>query len=507
MIVQSSYRSPNFDFSSIDLLDPLLQLDNGVVITDRYGRIVFYNKAQSRMDQMEPSRIMNSPITEVYALAEDQSLVLRCMRISQPIIHQRAYYNILGSKQLSQGVFSVYPLRKDGEITGAICFAHSENILQKSIPEPVSEIHAKSSECLANNTQFTFSDLIGASPEFLSCITRARAAAATKSPVMICGETGTGKEMLAQAIHNYSPRRPYPFIAVNCAAIPETLQESTLFGTARGAFTGAMTKKGLFEEAEGGTLYLDEVDSMPLTLQAKLLRTLQDMKMRRVGSNRELSINLRIISSFKKDYLQPLPKESLRKDLYYRLSVVFLEIPPLRVRKSDLALLTKYFIHRNNISLGLQVEGVSPSVMELFINYNWPGNVRELEHVLEGAMIASGNETILQLDHLPTNFAFAGSSGAGPQPANDLYTFFPISDQDKFLQGLDRIKSGQDNVQFEEKINLTKVQNRREAEVLYQVIKAAQGNISQAARQLGISRQLLHYKLKKFGITPKEFKK
>jgi arginine utilization regulatory protein len=231
------------------------------------------------------------------------------------------------------------------------------------------------------------------------------------------------------------------------------------------------------------------------------------MKMRRVGSNRELSINLRIVSSFKKDYLQPLPKESLRKDLYYRLSVVFLEIPPLRVRKSDLALLTKHFIHRNNISLGLQVEGVSSSVMELFINYNWPGNVRELEHVLEGAMIASGNETILQLDHLPTNFAFGRNSAAGPQPGNDLYTFFPISDQDKFLQGLDRIKSGQDNVQFEEKINLTKVQNRREAEVLYQVIKAAQGNISQAARQLGISRQLLHYKLKKFGILPKEFKR
>ncbi|MDZ7761239.1 MAG: sigma 54-interacting transcriptional regulator [Desulfovermiculus sp.] len=507
MTIQSSDRSQNFDFSSVDLLEPLLQMDTGVIIVDTSGRIVFYNKAQARTDQLKPSMVLDRRITDVYDLSENQSLILLCIRNAQPIIQQKSSYRVCGSQDFYQGIYSVFPLRSEGRMSGAICFAQSEELLSHAVSSPVPEKQGQSSLTLTNNTQFAFSDLIGASPEFLACITRAKAAAGTKSAVMICGETGTGKEILAQAIHDYSSRRNYPFIAVNCAAIPETLQESTLFGTTRGAFTGAMAKKGLFEEAEGGTLYLDEVDSMPLSLQAKLLRTLQDMKMRRVGSNREMSINLRIISSFKKDYLQPLPKDILRKDLYYRLSVVYLEMPPLRMRKNDLDLLVKHFIHCNNLSLGLHVEGVSPSVMELFTNYNWPGNVRELEHVLEGAMNACGNETILQLDHLPTNFAIGGSSQSGSQSGNDLYTFFPISDQDKFLQGLGRIKSDHDTVEFQEKINLTKAQNRREAEVLYRVIKATQGNISEAARQLGISRQLLHYKLKKFGIAPKEFKK
>ncbi|MFP4034163.1 MAG: sigma-54 interaction domain-containing protein [Desulfovermiculus sp.] len=506
MPVHSPYVAQNFDFSSIDFLEPLLSLNTGVIITDVSGRIVLYNEAQSRMDHLEPSEVLSRPITEVYTLSENQSLILCCIRNSQPIIEQSSSCHPLHATDFYQGTYSVFPLRSGGQITGAICFAQHGLVTRKR-PQDTLPKDEKNSSFSKNSTRFTFSDLIGTSPEFLACIHRARAASITSSTVMICGETGTGKEMLAQSIHNESPRRHYPFIAVNCAAIPESLQESTIFGTTRGAFTGAMEKRGLFEAAQGGTLYLDEVDSMSPSLQAKLLRVLQDMKIRRLGSNTEKFINLRIISSVKKDYRQPLPLHTLRKDLYYRLSVVYLEIPPLRVRPKDLDLLTTHFINRNNIALGLRVESISPQVMELFSSYTWPGNVRELEHVLEGAMNAVGKERVLRLEHIPANFAIEEKSSSEAQTGNNFYTFFPIKDQDKLLKGLDRLKSGNSETEFQGDISLTRAQNRNEAELLYKVIKAAEGNISMAARHLGISRQLLHYKLKKFGITPKKFKK
>jgi arginine utilization regulatory protein len=325
--------------------------------------------------------------------------------------------------------------------------------------------------------------------------------------IMICGETGTGKEMLAQAIHNYSQRRQHPFVAVNCAAIPESLQESTLFGTSRGAFTGALERQGLFEEATGGTLYLDEVDSMPLALQAKLLRVLQDKKVRRVGSSMEKAVDVRILSSVKKEYRQALPLDTFRKDFYFRLSVVLIEIPPLRIRSGDLELLTNHFIAKNNLLLGMQVESVSAEVMELFRHYEWPGNVRELEHVIEGAMNAVGRSAELQMEHLPSNFAVSRSPAQGSVSGDEVYPFFPLGDRDRLLQGLERLKAPDSDAAFEGKVNLTKSQNRREAEMLHQAIKEAEGNISEAARQLGVSRQLLHYKLKKLGIIPKKLKK
>ncbi|MFW5998074.1 MAG: sigma 54-interacting transcriptional regulator, partial [Desulfovermiculus sp.] len=261
MPVHSPYIAQDFDFSSIDFLEPLLSLNTGVIITDVSGRIVLYNEAQSRMDHLEPSEVLGRPITEVYTLSENQSLILCCIRNSQPIIEQSSSCHPLHATDFYQGTYSVFPLRSGGQITGAICFAQHGLVTRKR-PQDTLPKDEKSSSFSKNSTRFTFSDLIGTSPEFLACIHRARAASITSSTVMICGETGTGKEMLAQSIHNESPRRHYPFIAVNCAAIPESLQESTIFGTTRGAFTGAMEKRGLFEAAQGGTLYLDEVDSM-----------------------------------------------------------------------------------------------------------------------------------------------------------------------------------------------------------------------------------------------------
>ena len=482
-------------------------MEEGVVITDLSGRILVYNKHQAHMDRLDPAQALNRPVTEVYGLSENNSLIMRCIHSKQPIIAQTLNYRLPDPARTCSAIHSVFPLRSEGRMEGAICFAKDRSLWEPAEAGAYASNGKRSPDASRNQTKFTFSDLVGASEVFLSCLRRAKSAAFSKSAIMICGETGTGKEMCAQAIHNHSRRRHSPFVAVNCAAIPENLQESTLFGTSRGAFTGSLEKRGLFEEAMGGTLYLDEVDSMPRSLQAKLLRVLQEMKVRRVGGSNEKAVDVRIISSIKKDYLQPVSMESFRKDFYYRLSVVLIELPPLQARNSDIELLTSHFISKHNLDLGLEVESVSPEVLELFKHYAWPGNVRELEHVIEGAMNAVGRETTLQIDHLPSNFALGDSTAGQAAESGELYTFFPLGDPDRLLQGLDRLKSPEIDAEFLEKVNLAKAQNRREVEMLHQAVKSAGGNIARAARQLGVSRQLLHYKLKKYGIASKKFKK
>ena len=506
MTSSSSHVVRGTDLSHIDFVEPLLLLEDGVIVTDASGRILVYNRAQAFLDQLDPDNVLNRSVSEIYHLSESNSLLLSCLRTGQPIHGQATSYRLSDPDRVCRAVCSVFPLKSGREIKGAICFTRSNHKPESiDLDRPASK-EVPPSGGFRNRTRFSFSDIIGSSPEFLACLRRARAAALTKSMVLICGETGTGKEMLAQAIHSYSQRRHHPFVAVNCAAIPESLQESTLFGTSRGAFTGALERQGLFEEAMGGTLYLDEVDSMPHALQAKLLRILQDMKVRRVGSSAEKALDVRIISSVKKEYQRALPMDAFRKDFYYRLSVVLIEIPPLRTRRGDLELLTNHFIAKNNLLLEMQVESASAEVMELFRHYEWPGNVRELEHVVEGAMNAMGRDTELRMDHLPSNFAVSGSADGG-SASEEVYTFFPLGDRDRLLQGLDRLKEPDSDAAFEGSVNLTKAQNRREAELLHQAIKEAGGNISQAARQLGVSRQLLHYKLKKFGILPRKLRK
>jgi len=227
----------------------------------------------------------------------------------------------------------------------------------------------------------------------------------TPSSIMLHGKTGTGKELFAQSIHSHSHRRENQYIAINCAAIPEHLLESNLFGTARGAFTGAIDRPGLFEQAGGGTLFLDEIDSMPIGLQAKLLRALQEKKIRRLGSLKEIDIDIKIISSVSTAPYESINKGTLRNDLFYRLGVVLIRLPSLRERPEDLMELTWHFIHKNNRQLGTYVKKISNRVIDFFKNYGWPGNIRELEHIIEGAMNIVGRETTLKSEHLPPHFS------------------------------------------------------------------------------------------------------
>jgi arginine utilization regulatory protein len=298
---------------------------------------------------------------------------------------------------------------------------------------------------------------------------------------MISGETGTGKELFAQSIHNHSPRKKEPFIPVNCAAIPENLLEGILFGTSRGSFTGAIDKPGLFEQANGGTIFLDELDAMPLTLQVKLLRVIQEKKVRKLGSLKEIDLDVKILSSVGQPPLKIVQGGSLRMDLFYRMGVVSIMLPPLRDRQGDLETLVQHFIAKYNLALGEKVESISPDVADLFAGYRWPGNVRELEHIIEAAMNMVGGTSVIHLSHLPPHiFSFAG--------------------KDPLKQTLvEQITPGESGP------NLMETQKSREQQMILSALTRSRGNAARAARFLGISPQSFHYKMKKFGIDRKAF--
>ncbi|MBW2094789.1 MAG: sigma 54-interacting transcriptional regulator [Deltaproteobacteria bacterium] len=482
------------DLDGIDLVKVLADFDEGVIIADRRGRIIFYNRTMGKIDGLDPQEVLGKKVTDIYELNTETSIIFRCLNSGEPIINDPLIYRTRFGKT-AYTLDSALPLFQQGELVGAICFVKDYNLLQSAFDAAAQALPA-SVDRYDNGTRFTFGDIVGKDPEFLRAIKIARMAAKSSSSVMLMGRTGTGKELFAQAIHNQSPRKKYPYIAINCAAIPENLLEGILFGTAKGAFTGAMDKPGLFERANGGTLFLDEINSMPPGLQAKLLRVLQEKKVRRVGSLKETALNLKIISSVNRDPRRAIQEEALRIDLFYRLAVIYIRIPLLRERGGDRELLTRHFISTLNQALGKRVKGVSPDVMECFRAYDWPGNVRELQNTVEAAMnMVSDTDEIIERRHLPGYF----QSEAVPitKIRIEESSFLPGTSEPPFFPSKPfPAESGK---------SLVETQSAREEELICQALRDCNGNVSRASRDLGISRQLLHYKMKKYGLDRNSF--
>ncbi|HTV58632.1 MAG TPA: sigma-54 dependent transcriptional regulator [Verrucomicrobiae bacterium] len=309
--------------------------------------------------------------------------------------------------------------------------------------------------------------LVGVSAEMQEVMRQVETAAPSTAAVLITGETGSGKEIVARSIHMLSPRAGRPFVAVNCAAIPESLMESEIFGHEKGAFTGAAERRiGCFELAEGGTLLLDEIGEMPAQTQAKLLRVLEDHKVRRLGSRVETPVDVRVLAATNKNPEQAVASGQLRQDLYFRLNVFHIHLPPLREHKSDLPHLIESLLADISEKHGKKVTGVGAEVMELFMSYPWPGNVRELRNVLERAAIASDKETIGR-QHLPPEFGHAHATVATAGLAGIR---FPVG---------------------------TTV-DAAERELILQTLSATNQNKTRAAELLGISLKTLHNKLKEY---------
>ncbi|SPD74964.1 Two component, sigma54 specific, transcriptional regulator, Fis family [uncultured Desulfobacterium sp.] len=327
------------------------------------------------------------------------------------------------------------------------------------------EIEAASERYPASNASYTFYGMLGTSPVMRKLFTKISRAAANDFPVLILGETGTGKEMIAQTVHLLSQRREKPFVVVNCGAIPEQLLESELFGHEKGAFTGAYSsRKGKFEDANGGTIFLDEIGELPLAMQVKLLRTLQEGTVERIGGRKPIPLSFRIIAATNADLKQAVAGGLFRQDLYYRLNVIPLTAPPLRDREDDVITLTSHFIEQERKALRLGRLTLSPAALAAIKAHPWPGNVRELKNAVRRAL-ATVNGTAIQPEDLGLS---------GPEMG------------DKETPGID---------------SLAETKRRAEAEAVRQALALSGNNISQAARLLSVSRPTLHDLLKKYKIT------
>ena len=315
---------------------------------------------------------------------------------------------------------------------------------------------------------YNFGSLVAKSEAMQSMFQIAAKAARYKTTVLILGGSGTGKELIARAIHFEGDRSDMPLVPVNCGGIPETLMESELFGYKKGAFTGAdRNKKGLFQEAEGGTIFLDEIGELPLALQVKLLRVLQENEIRMVGDSKSMKIDVRVIAATAKDLEEEVKKGTFREDLFYRLNVLSIAIPPLRDRSEDIPLLCDHFIKRFNNRLGKNITGIAPAALSRLLEYNWPGNVRELENAIERAVVLA-EDALLLSDHFPPDI--------GEQFGDDQL--------DEFIDGH----------------SLKAAQKLMEKKLITKALTKTDGNRTQAARLLEISHPSLLSKIKTYGI-------
>jgi DNA-binding NtrC family response regulator len=319
--------------------------------------------------------------------------------------------------------------------------------------------------------RYGFESIIGRSPAMQRVFDVLGQISATNATVLIQGESGTGKELIARALHNNSPRRTRPFVALNCAALSEGILESELFGHEKGAFTGAdQMRHGRFEYAQHGTLFLDEVGDMPMTTQIKLLRVIEQREIMRVGSNIPIPVDVRLLAATNQDLEALVREKRFREDLYFRLKVFPLQLPPLRRRREDIALLAAHFVEQMNRRLSRNLKGVSHATLQLMREYDWPGNVRELRNVIERGVLLAPGDQILPA-HLPAELR---RSADEPAPAGGSAVSLPTGG-----------------------VSLAAVEKR----LIEEALEKAGGNQVRAARMLEISRDTLRYRMKKFGLT------
>lgn len=430
-------------------------VDEGFITTNECGVIVHCNAYAARMLHGRPEEIVGAKLQDVLpTFPVDEVLASDERFIEREIIARR------GGKRLHLFV-SVYVIQRE--------VAPQSWVIKL---RDIGEVRKFVYEMTEQQQQYTFSCIIGSSPALTAVKERAEQFAKSKSPVLIYGESGTGKELFARSIHASSNRAERPFIAVNCAAIPDALLESELFGYEEGAFTGAKRggKPGKFELANGGTLFLDEVGDLSFHLQAKLLRALQDQQIERVGGVRPFTVDVRIIAATNRNLEELIERKEFREDLYYRLAVLPLFIPPLRQRKTDILELADYFLHKYSREAGKAITGFSAAAEELLLSYSWPGNVRELENAVEYAVNLEQGKFV-QVPSLPSRIR------ESKKPT--LTTVF-VKNPFSRRQLLDQIKKAQ-----QEDIKLA----------LEKFGYSVQGKEA-AARSLGISRATLYRRLK-----------
>jgi PAS domain S-box-containing protein len=435
---------------------------NGILVTDAQGYITHFNKPYGQFLGVDPESQIGKHVTDVI----ENTRMHIVAKTGKAEINET--HRIKGQNMVVQRI----PIKKDGEVIavfGQVMFKDVRDVgrLARKLSLLESKVKLYEEELITlRSTRYTFDSIIGGSSDLRFLKREARRAARTHFPVLITGESGTGKDLFSQAIHHASARKMYPFIRINCAAIPRDLMESELFGYDKGAFTGAKSsgKEGKFELAHQGSVFLDEIGDLPLEMQPKLLRALEEKEFERVGGTSLIRSDFRVIAASNQNLEDMLEDGRFRKDLYYRLNVIPLQIPPLRERKEDIAPLARHLVQIIADDLSLSEMQIDPEAEEALRNFDWPGNVRELSNVLERALSSLEGDTI-RLEDLPF-YLYRGRKKAVESP----------------------------------RPSLKHIQAKTERETIQEALRATNYNKARAAALLGIHRTLLYKKMKKYNL-------
>lgn len=441
---------------------------DSVMITNRFGVIEYSANFDQRNKTISNNGYTGKNILEIYPeLTKETSSHFRAIRTGRPIIDEIQHLtDFHGKKQIL--LSSTYPIDAEGEIIGAI-----EGTVYLDETGAGYRHHEVRPEVEPSGL-YTLDSLITRDKRMLEIKDLIERVAGGESHVMINGRTGTGKEVVAQAIHAHSQRANEPFISQNCAAIPANLLESTLFGTTKGSYTGAEDRKGILELANRGTLFLDEINSMAIALQSKILKAIEEQKIRRIGDEKEYCIDVRIVSALNEKPEEAIKKGKLRDDLFYRLGVVQIHLPDLCERKSDIPVLTQYYMDNFNRVTNKGMKGCSELVSKAFMTYDWPGNVRELRNAIEYAFNVSRGD-IITIKDIPESVLYERQAPEGRGGLRDWTAL---------------LKAG---------LPLTDVVNQFEKELIVMAVESSRST-TEAAKKLNITRQALNYKLAKYGL-------
>ncbi len=441
----------------LGLAESILEsISDGVFTIDLDWKITYFNSSAERITKISRQEALGTPCCDVFKSSMCESLcpLKETFNLFKPIIGRSGYIvNASGDKVPISVSTAILKDEKGNIIGGAETF------------RDLSELETLKTEL---TSRYQVGRLISRSKKMQQLFEILPTISKTPSTVLILGETGTGKELIARTIHDLSPRKNGPFVPINCSALPENLLEAEFFGYKKGAFTGAIKdKKGKFEVAHQGTLFLDEIGDMPLSIQAKLLRVLQEKSFEPLGSNKRISVDVRIICATNRDLKTLVEEGNFRKDLYYRINVIKIELPPLRERKEDIPLLVENFISHFNKLFNKQIKGISPEALSLLMGYNWPGNIRELENVIERASILCF-EDVIEIKHLP----------------EDIVLSSPY-----------------------EIVDIKSAKKEMEKEIIISALKQNNFDPLKTANALGIHKTTLYRKLRKFNIPlPKKLK-
>jgi sigma-54 dependent transcriptional regulator, acetoin dehydrogenase operon transcriptional activator AcoR len=440
-------------------------LEFGVLGTDITGKIRRTNKITSKLLRLPTEQIENKGLEE---FIPDWPRLFAQVKKNEIILDEEVQISRFGLRDTFN--LSVYPLTGgDGSITGSVVTLRDMKRVYKMV-----------NKYTGMEARYNFDDLIGESDEMKRIIEYCKNISDSPSTVLIQGESGTGKEVLAQSIHNYSSRREHGFVALNCGAIPETLIESELFGYTEGAFTSAKKggKPGKFELANGGTLFLDEIGEMPPDMQVKLLRALQERAITRVGGEKLIPVDVRIIAATNRNLLQEIKKGKFRQDLYYRLSVIPVYIPPLRKRREDIPMLINFFLNLKSVKLRKQLPDMDNRLFKKLVYYDWPGNVRELENFIEKYVNLDGNLRLA--DEFVSADITQTDSTAEHELETESMNETPVSP----------VKNPSEVVSLVE----------LEKDAIQRAVEVYERNMTKVAKALGISRNALYQKIKKYGL-------